>query len=1612
MARIYILSALLFLSLLPNAMGQLYEGTWSERKAPNGIDSAKTFYKTSTEFDTSPYKEFNYQKTGYDVLNIRFLEPQDFNPAEGKKYPMVVMLHGAGESGDCWNTCYHDSPVGTLNRNRYLNNDKNLLHGGEEHLNARNADPSDEWSFDGFIMFPQNLEGWSTNPAGNLLQVAEAIELLSERYPVDKNRVYLHGLSNGGVAVWTLAAMRPDLFAAIQPMSGTIEGYWLTDGNEVDPPYYWLQGGSDPPWKESLLEMPIRQFQGATDENPFPWLSEQNLASMRNAGATPEYFFYPNLGHGVWETAYVEPDFFSWMLQYSKLNIHAFDGKTEICEGDVVSTVLGISPGFDEYEWKKNDQIISNSDSNRIAISEYGDYYVRFRRGSEWTEWSPPKTISVRPKPPTPKITASASTTFVPLNGWNAVYLSANPGYAAYQWSGASSATSSIIQAPRGSQNTTSTYQVKVKPTDEDCWSELSEPEVITFFFPANIVIATPTNYLAQAMTSNSIRLYWTDNDNAEKGYEIWRATTPASPGTSWTFVAKTPANTQTFDDTGLNENQTYYYNIRGVSDLGSSQYTGIFSATTLADTTPPTAPQDLEVYRKSITEIGLKWKKSTDNIGIEGYNIYMDGIFNSYVTDTSTIITGLTHENQHSFYVKAKDVNDLESAASNQISAIIKADGLNFKLYAGERWDYVADYEGYPVYAEGHADNFDLSAKDPYFPANDYFAFDFSGYIYISNAGTYTFYTTSDDGSMLYTRDQPTDPLQLVVDNDGLHGSQERSGNIYLSVGYHSILVQFFERTGGQNLQVRYRRSGGNPSKQLIPDNVLTSSFVEISPSNFPDDPTALGSANVSYNSVDLSWTDNATNEDKYEVYRSNNGVNFSNIVELGSDVESYTDNTIFPGIAYQYKVKAVNIHGSSEYSNTLNVNTPARQYFSQGITALNDLSDWKDVSDNSPSSFAEQDVEFIIDNAATINDNWIVSGQGSSVKVLTNANVSINPPNVIIDLTALKVEDNATLSINNGGGTTPILRVAGEGMTIDNGSTLELTDVTLNVNGTANINTNNETGVLKMNNSSIHFTNSSNTNSNVYFDATDNTVKKLLINNTGTGTVNIQSNARIQNELELVSGNLNANNYLTLASDQTSTARVSKVQLDATVTGGVNVERYIGPSKVAGWYNLGVPVKGQTPASWSDDIPINGPWNGGNANLRYYDEPSDSWKFISYNTHNFQPGKGVQVFVYGSSLDVDGAFQLSNLGELVIGDGVSNALGTYSIPITKSGSYDGGGWNLVSNPYPSAIDWDATSGWNKSSVINSYYVWDATILGYRSYVNGVGTGGLTSEIAMGQSFFVYASSAGNLGVSENAKIQLDSNPGVYRKAAPENIIKLHLTDPEQRYDEAIIRFLDNTSSEFESEYDALKLTGSYVNLGTISGDDKNLSINTLGTTNKRQQIPISINGYLKGLYALDISIPDKKIKAWLHDSYLDKKIRFRGNIQYDILINDDPTSFGDDRIVLEINDPNGNKGQKDDQILTNPDEPSFLSKLTLFPNPVSKDLRIRFNAMLKETGVLTIYRMNGEAISTQKIAIEKGMNTIDWDLSNLPHLTNGIYFLDLHLSQSVLKGKVILLR
>ena len=96
-----------------------------------------------------------------------------------------------------------------------------------------------------------------------------------------------------------------------------------------------------------------------------------------------------------------------------------------------------------------------------------------------------------------------------------------------------------------------------------------------------------------------------------------------------------------------------------------------------------------------------------------------------------------------------------------------------------------------------------------------DNFALRFTGQLRISETGTYTFRSVSDDGSRLYIDDR------LVVDNPGLHAKKEESGTVNLRSGTHNIRITYFERTGGQHLAVSWK----TPSSewQKLPKTLLT---------------------------------------------------------------------------------------------------------------------------------------------------------------------------------------------------------------------------------------------------------------------------------------------------------------------------------------------------------------------------------------------------------------------------------------------------------------------------------------------------------------------------------------------------------------------------------------------------------------------------------------------------------------------------------------------------------------------------------------------------------------------------------------------------------------------
>ena len=75
------------------------------------------------------------------------------------------------------------------------------------------------------------------------------------------------------------------------------------------------------------------------------------------------YTEYPNIGHDTWDSAFADPDFFPFMLRGYSSNPWPLYGRTGFCNGNAINVTLGVPPGFDGYQWRKNGAVISGATS-------------------------------------------------------------------------------------------------------------------------------------------------------------------------------------------------------------------------------------------------------------------------------------------------------------------------------------------------------------------------------------------------------------------------------------------------------------------------------------------------------------------------------------------------------------------------------------------------------------------------------------------------------------------------------------------------------------------------------------------------------------------------------------------------------------------------------------------------------------------------------------------------------------------------------------------------------------------------------------------------------------------------------------------------------------------------------------------------------------------------------------------------------------------------------------------------------------------------------------------------------------------------------------------------
>jgi len=172
-----------------------------------------------------------------------------------------------------------------------------------------------------------------------------------------------------------------------------------------------------------------------------------------------------------------------------------------------------------------------------------------------------------------------------------------------------------------------------------------------------------PTNLSVQSKTDRSITINWTEStDNvAVTGYELW---------IDGSF-SETLSIGSMYVITGLTASTSYSIQLLAFDAAGNkSALSTALSVTTNApaDTTPPTVPTNLVLGIATSSSIGFTWDASTDNIGVTGYKVYVDGVFNQTVTSEFANVTGLSSNTSYNLSVSAIDAAGNESVQSSII--------------------------------------------------------------------------------------------------------------------------------------------------------------------------------------------------------------------------------------------------------------------------------------------------------------------------------------------------------------------------------------------------------------------------------------------------------------------------------------------------------------------------------------------------------------------------------------------------------------------------------------------------------------------------------------------------------------------------------------------------------------------------------------------------------------------------------------------------------------------------------------------------------------------------------------------------------------------------------
>ena len=301
----------------------------------------------------------------------------------------------------------------------------------------------------------------------------------------------------------------------------------------------------------------------------------------------------------------------------------------------------------------------------------------------------------------------------------------------------------------------------------------------------------------------------------------------------------------------------------------------------------------------------------------------------------------------------------------------------------------------------------------------------------------------------------------------------------------------------------------------------------------------------------------------------------------------------------------------------------------------------------------------------------------------------------------------------------------------------------------------------------------------------------------------------------LKLWAGNFETSDKLVLKSSSTGTARIAKIESAASISGKLSMQRYVAGG-TASWHLMGTPIKKQTQNDWADDFLIlpNFMYLHNEAGSLNIDDQVNGWE---QTTDSIRVGKGYRVFLNQPFFNAQPVFE--NQGEIISG------LYSFDISFTPTG-FGGGGWNLISNPYPCELDWH---GFTRSQVDAQVHFWNVDQYASYSSGSGIGVNGAGRYISSSQAFFIKASAAGaGLSIDEDTKPLTNQNPLFLRTAVSnsEDIARITLRGSGNEADETAIRWMPEANPYFETEFDADKITNPGLNLFSLCSEGRKSSI------------------------------------------------------------------------------------------------------------------------------------------------------------------------------------------